>query len=990
VCLINVIPAVGFLYGIDEFYALPRANISSLTVVALIALGIGLVLARGDGGPMAMLLSKDAGGILLRRLLPLAILAPLILGFLKVQGQRRGLFETEFGTGLLVVVIALLFSAGLWPLARHLSRLAEEEAKAQRAVLTSEERLRLFIEYAPAALAMFDRHMRYLYVSNRWLKDYNLGSRDLRGISHYDVFPKISAALKGAHRRGLAGETLASEGDRFQRADGSVQWVRWEIRPWHDAAGEVGGIVIFTEDITERTLAQERIAHLSSFPELNPNPIFETNLEGKITYLNPAALRQFPELAEAGARYPLLKDWAKARALLQATGKSSTEREVEVAGRVFQQTIHYAPEVGVIRAYLADVTERKRTELAALQLAAIVESADEAIIGKALGGTITSWNRGAQQLYGYTAPEVLGRPISILAPSGQADEMPHLLERLGKGETIAHYESLRQRKDGSVIPVLLKISPIQDASGKIVGASSFAHDITERKQAEEELELAKRHAEDAAAQLGTVVENMAERLYVCDSNGHPILTNEAFRRTFHGAGMPKFPRSFAEEMEVFDLAGNPVPSADWPIGRALRGENVRGVELRLRLKRSGEEMINSYNALPVLDSQGKVIMALFTSQDITEHKRAEEALRDSEERWATTLRSIGDAVISTDAAGNIVFLNTVAEKLTGWPSAEASGKHLNTVFNIIQEITRIRPESPVAKVIRLGLVVGLANHTALIRRDGTEIPIEASGAPIFYKEGKVSGVVLVFHDVSEQRKVAAALRTSERLATTGRLAASIAHEIHNPLDSVGNLLYMISKGAKQESTQQFASMASQELARVTQMTRQMLSFQREAAKPTLVRIREVLDSVLALWQRKIDAAGINARTQVDYDGEILALPGELRQVFANLVGNAIEVVDGQRGKIRVHAFSSRDWRRGQAGLRVVVADNGPGIPDEIRGKIFDPFFTTKGEGGTGLGLWVSADIIRKYEATMRLRSSTRPGRSGTCFSVFFPLQKSGD
>ena len=390
--------------------------------------------------------------------------------------------------------------------------------------------------------------------------------------------------------------------------------------------------------------------------------------------------------------------------------------------------------------------------------------------------------------------------------------------------------------------------------------------------------------------------------------------------------------------------------------------------------------------MPVEDAEGKVVRWFGTNTNVTELRDAQEALRESEERWSTTLRSIGDAVISTDAAGVVVFMNDVAQKLTGWPLAEAAGKELDTVFNIVQEVTRIRPENPVSKVIRLGKVVGLANHTVLIRRDGTEIPIEDSGAPVRNREGRIEGVVLVFHDVTEQRKVEKALRNSDRLATTGRLAATIAHEIHNPLDAVGNLLFLISEGGPEQDVRAYVSMASQELARVTQMTQQMLTFQREASKPIPVKIGEILDNVVALYERKIQSAGINLKQQVDFNGQILALPGELRQVFANLVGNAIEAVGPRRGTITLRAYASRDWRHERPGLRVVVADDGPGIPTHVRTSIFEPFFTTKGESGTGLGLWITSDILRKYNGTMRLRTSTESRCSGTCFSVFLPFE----
>jgi PAS domain S-box-containing protein len=723
VCLINLLPAAGYVYGIDEFYNFPRTGIAWPTVLALICLGIGLVLARSDGGPVALLLGSDSGAILLRRLLPVMLLVPLVLGFLRVQGERRGLYDTATGTGLLVVALAGLFSIFLWPTAARLSQLAAEEAVAEQKLRESKALLETFVREAPVALAMFDRNMRYVQVSDRWLTDTGLpeGQRDILGKSHYEVFPNLPEHWKEPHRRGLAGESIKS-GDDWIAADGQTHSIRWEIHPWGDSGTETGGIIISFEDVTERKRAEQRIAHLASFPELNPIPIFETDLEGKITYANPAAWQRFPDLGEAGTEHPLLKEWAAVVASLRSGNQRSMAREVEAGGAVFHQAIHSVPESGFVRAYLADITQRKQ---------------------------------------------------------------------------------------------------------------------------------------------------------------------------------------------------------------------------------------------------------------------AEEALRASEERWATTLQSIGDAVISTCAQGRIIFMNEVAQKLTGWPLAEAKGKELSTVFNIVQEVTRKVPENPVSKVLRLGKVVGLGNHTLLIRRDGAEIPIEDSGAPIRSREDKIEGVVLVFHDVSEQRKTELALRNSERLATTGRLAASIAHEIHNPLDAIGNLLYLLQQNNKDETAREYISMALQESARVVQMTKQMLSFQREAAKPVQVKIGEVLDSVVALYQRKIDSAGIKLERKIYYEGEFLAQPGEIRQIFANLLGNAIEA--SNRGRIRLHVYPGRDWSSGRQGLRVVVADNGPGIPPEVRGKIFEPFFTTKGESGTGLGLWITSGIVHKYDGAIRLRTSTRAGRSGTCFSVFFPF-----
>lgn len=383
----------------------------------------------------------------------------------------------------------------------------------------------------------------------------------------------------------------------------------------------------------------------------------------------------------------------------------------------------------------------------------------------------------------------------------------------------------------------------------------------------------------------------------------------------------------------------------------------------------------------------KAVRFIGVNMEITERKKAEAALRESEQRWATTLSSIGDAVISTDARGRVVFMNAVAEQLSGWNVEEARGVELDTVFNIVNEVTRKKPESPVAKVLRLNQVVGLANHTVLIRRDGNEVPIDDSAAPIRDAKGDVNGVVLVFRDVSERKKAEEALRNSERLAVTGQMAASIAHEIHNPLDAVGNLLFMIRSGADEEATQHYAAMASDELERVVQMTKHMLAFNREAKKPVPLKIGDVLATVTELYSGKIQSAGISVEQHLEFHDEIPAFPSEMRQVLANLVGNAIEALP-PRGKIAIHAYGSRDWKSNRAGLRVTVADNGHGIPKEIQDRIFDPFFTTKGESGTGLGLWITAGIVEKHEGLIRVWSSTREGKSGTCFSVFLPFERS--
>jgi PAS domain S-box-containing protein len=372
-------------------------------------------------------------------------------------------------------------------------------------------------------------------------------------------------------------------------------------------------------------------------------------------------------------------------------------------------------------------------------------------------------------------------------------------------------------------------------------------------------------------------------------------------------------------------------------------------------------------------------------------RRAEE-LFQSEQRLRTTLESIGDGVITCDAAGHIQMMNPVACELIGWSQSEATGQPLEKVFHIVNETTRQTVETPIAKVKRLDRVVGLANHTVLVRKDGTELSIADSGAPIRDKNGDITGVVLVFRDITMERKTQDALIANEKLAVAGRLAATIAHEIHNPLDSVSNLLYLMRNGATPEESRQFMDMAEQELARVTQISRAMLGLYRESKAPVVIDLKEMLQEILLLMERRFIELNVSVSTDMLQPVSVAAFPAELRQVFTNLITNAAEAASpGGQVKVSISAQAAGDLQTagtdatGQkmpAGATVTIADNGSGITAEVRPHLFQPFFTTKGERGTGLGLWVSRGIINKHGGTISLKSDTGQGTHGTVVSVF--------
>jgi len=375
------------------------------------------------------------------------------------------------------------------------------------------------------------------------------------------------------------------------------------------------------------------------------------------------------------------------------------------------------------------------------------------------------------------------------------------------------------------------------------------------------------------------------------------------------------------------------------------------------------------------------------------HLRAEEEksrqLADSRERFQITLNSLGDAVIATDANGRVRYINPVAQELTGWVDyLEARGRPLTEVARLIDERTRQPLADPVDLVRSGGEVVGMSNHILLASRSGREYPIEMNAAPIMNRRRQLTGVVLVFRDVTQRRLTEQTLRASDRLGQAGRLAATIAHEIRNPLDTVSNLLFLLRhESYPNPDTKHYLDLAADELARITQITGQLLTFHREAQSPVPVEPAKVLESVLTLYAPQISMQGITVSKHFETGRSVRGFPGELRQVFANLVANAIHSMPNG-GRLLLHVFeSSLPSDPNRKGVRVTVFDNGTGIPPGVRKNLFAPFYTTKGESGTGLGLWVTRGIIEKHEGTIHFISTVRPGRSGTAFSVFLPFEQ---
>lgn len=378
---------------------------------------------------------------------------------------------------------------------------------------------------------------------------------------------------------------------------------------------------------------------------------------------------------------------------------------------------------------------------------------------------------------------------------------------------------------------------------------------------------------------------------------------------------------------------------------------------------------------------------------------AERKLRASERRFATTLRSIGDAVIATDEQGHITYMNPTAEALTGWPLAEAQDQPFAHIFQIIHETTRQPAENPVARVLQEGIVVGLANHTLLITRDGREIPIDDSASPILDDQGNCTGVVLVFRDITERRLAEERVRASElqvrqvqKMEAIGQLAAGIAHDFNNMLTVInGYSSLLLSNKEPGPNWRKYLERIETAGKRAEALTRQLLTFsRRQMVQPRVLNLNHLVLNMEQMFSRLL---GEHIQIITALDPTLTAVradAGQIEQVLLNLAVNARDAMpDGgaitlQTSNLILTQQQALRLPNLQPGLYAVltVRDTGCGMTEQVKAHLFEPFFTTKArDKGTGLGLATVYGIIKQSNGHITVESEVN---QGAAFTIYLP------
>lgn len=350
---------------------------------------------------------------------------------------------------------------------------------------------------------------------------------------------------------------------------------------------------------------------------------------------------------------------------------------------------------------------------------------------------------------------------------------------------------------------------------------------------------------------------------------------------------------------------------------------------------------------------------------------------------AAIVADSSDAILSKTLDGTVTSWNHAAEEMYGYTRDEMIGRPVATL------LPPDRPDEVNHILGRLRRGERISHfETMRVAKDGTRLEVALTISPIRDGAGRIVGASTIARDITLSKNAEEALRKSEKLALAGRMATTIAHEINNPLEAVANILYLLAADTELKAEgRSYVEMAQDELRRVSEIIKLTLGMQRGSSNTReLVRPTTLLDNLLTIYQNKVQSVGAHVVKSYRSEDSVPGNAVEFRQVFSNLIVNAADALAVAGDTLMIRVRKTRRWNTGQLGLRISVADNATGIPPEHRRRLFQAFYTTKGEQGTGVGLWMSRNIVQKYGGDLRFHSCSLPGKSGTCVSVFLPLE----
>ena len=625
----------------------------------------------------------------------------------------------------------------------------------------------------------------------------------------------------------------------------------------------------------------------------------------------------------------------------------------------------------------ANVT-RSRAEKRDLLRAALVESASDAVVSSSLTGVITSWNHGAEILYGYREEEVLGKTAQYLLPEDRKQEVQGVLRHMREKQTVLRFETVRRRKDESLITVAFTVFPVRKRDGTLIGVASVARDITEQKRSEEGLR-------QSQAQLKSIIDSAMNAVITVDRDQQVVMFNAAAEKMFLcsaaealGSPLERFiPERFRQKhlAHMTNFGENRIARRD-PLG-VLTGLRTNGEEFPLEISISKTE------------SDGTT---LFTAimRDVSERVLAEKSMRLAQARLVSALEGGRMGTWVWDIANNKIDWDTAMGGLFGRTPEELASGSIEPFFSWIHPENQERAREDIAKALSEGM--NYDSEYRLFRPDRSVIWISSRGKVERDAEGKPFRMTGICTDITERKKMEQQLLQSQKMEALGTLAGGIAHDFNNILLAIGgNARLAIEEVPPEHPAQQSLREIAKAGTRASSLVRQILAFsRRRAADRKPIAVQPVVEEALALLR-----ATLPARIQIctGFSPDLPAISADstqLHQVIMNLGTNAARAMGEYGGTLAVTARQvivtpeTVDIAKVRAGnyVRLSVSDDGCGMDVSVMERIFDPFFTTQPVGqGTGLGLSVVHGIMKDHEGSIMVYSE--PGK-GTVFHLYFP------
>jgi PAS domain S-box-containing protein len=671
-------------------------------------------------------------------------------------------------------------------------------------------------------------------------------------------------------------------------------------------------------------------------------------------------------------------------AAVEGLGRNGeTKIPVDAGGETGVLARAFARALGDVKAKTAELereirehrlTEAARDLYAARErlFGAAVHSSSDAIVTMSLDGTVTGWNPAAERLFGWEANEVVGRGVNLIVPPDREAEMQELLRRIGAGEKIDEHDTLRLRRDGSPVLVLLGLSPIRSKSGEIVGVSTIARDLTESRKTE----LALRQQIEERRRI---FETSQDLILVLDSKGYIAQISPSCEATLGWR-----PEEMIGHSGVDFIHPDHLETCRAEMRAARRGLKPKVSDTR-GLHKDGREVWLSW--LGTWSEPAK--RYFFVGRDMTEARKAQETLRESERLARNIVETALDAFVQTDESGAILNWNSQAETMFGWRREEVLGNNL--IDLIFSEEARDDIEARRARFLALSHDEILRRRTELDvqRRDGTQFKAELSVTALTTQNGVVFNAF--FRDLTEKIAAEERIRQSEKMEAVGQLTGGIAHDFNNILTVITGTIEILAGAVDTEpQLAAIAKMIDAAAARGADLTQHLLAFARkQPLQPREIDINTLIIDTAKLLRPTL---GENIEIEVAFKDEACIAtvdPNQLATAIINLALNSRDAMSNG-GKLILEAGSAyldesyagiNDIPPGHYAL-IAVSDTGSGIAADMLDRVFDPFFTSKGPGkGTGLGLSMVYGFVKQSAGHIKIYSEKG---HGTTIKMYLP------